>query len=100
MGATFIVESGNVVAFDDLSPQAPTHVLVVPKKHVESVQSLQQSDAELWAEMLQVVRQVAEVRGVQQSGYRIVSNAGPDSGQEVPHLHIHVLGGGKLGPIT
>jgi histidine triad (HIT) family protein len=100
LGTTFVVESDNVVAFDDISPQAPTHVLVIPKEHVENVHALQQSDAGLWAEMLQVVRDVAEARGVQESGYRIVSNAGPDSGQEVPHVHIHVLGGKKLGSIA
>ena len=100
LGTTFVIETEDVVAFDDISPQAPTHVLVIPKKHVESVDGLDQSDGDLWAAMLSVVKQVAEARGVQQSGYRIVSNSGPDSGQEVPHLHIHVLGGAKLGPIA
>jgi len=98
LGTAFVTESANVVAFDDISPQAPCHVLVVPKQHVESVQEL--NDREIWAEMLDAVQRVAEAKGVVESGYRIVSNAGPDSGQEVPHLHFHVLGGRKLGPIA
>jgi len=98
MGTTFVAESEHVVAFDDISPQAPCHVLVVPKVHVESVHQL--DSQEVWAEMLTVVQQVAEAKGVVEGGYRIVSNAGPDSGQEVPHLHIHVIGGSKLGRIA
>ena len=97
-GTTFIAESANVVAFDDNAPQAPCHVVVVPKQHVENVHDL--TDAAMWAEILNAVQQVAEAKGVVESGYRIVSNAGPDSGQEVPHLHIHVLGGRKLGRIA
>lgn len=97
MGTTFVAESEAVVAFDDISPVAPCHVLVVPKAHVESVHEL--DDSAVWAEMLKVVQQVTEEKGVVEGGYRIVSNAGPDSGQEVPHLHIHVIGGRKLGRI-
>jgi histidine triad (HIT) family protein len=100
LGTDFVVESDHVVAFDDISPQAPTHVQVIPKRHVDSIEGLDQADADLWVEMLMAVRKVAEARGLQESGYRIVSNSGPDSGQEVPHLHIHVLGGTKLGPIA
>lgn len=100
VGTTFVAATDNVVAFDDISPQAPAHVLVVPKRHIESVQDLDPSESSLWAEMLDVVQQAAVKKGVVDSGYRIVSNAGPDSGQEVPHLHIHVLGGRRLGPIA
>lgn len=100
MRTPFVAESDHVVAFDDISPQAACHVLVVPRAHVESVEELDMSHIELWAEMLAMVHNVARTKGLENSGYRIVSNSGADSGQEVPHLHIHVLGGQKLGPIA
>ena len=97
LGTTFVAETEHVVAFDDISPQAPTHVLVVPKRHVASVRDLDRADAALWGEMLHVANEVAATKGIADSGYRLVANTGPDSGQEVHHLHVHVLGGGKLG---
>jgi histidine triad (HIT) family protein len=96
-GTTFVSESDSVVAFDDISPQAPVHVLVVPKRHVASVRELTRDDDVLWGELLAVVNQAATERGIADSGYRLVANSGPDSGQEVHHLHLHVMGGGKLG---
>lgn len=100
MGTTFLVETGNVVAFDDIAPQAPTHVQVIPKRHVTSIRDLGEDDAALLGELLEVANRVAKDKGVDETGYRLVTNAGPDSGQEVHHLHIHVLGGRKLGPIA
>ena len=99
-GTTFEAETKHVVAFDDISPQAPIHVLVIPRDHVETVQELDADAGDLWLEMLQVVQRVAESKGIVQSGFRVIANAGPDSGQEVPHLHLHVIGGRKLGPIA
>jgi histidine triad (HIT) family protein len=95
-GTTFVAETDNVVAFDDISPQAPTHILVVPRRHVVSVRDLSRSDDALWGEILDVANTAARLRGVDESGYRFVTNAGPDSGQEVMHLHVHVLGGAAL----
>jgi histidine triad (HIT) family protein len=97
LGTHFVAESEHVVAFDDITPVAPAHVLVVPKKHIESVNDLRPSESGLLAEMFEIVRRAAEAKGVTESGYRVVTNAGPDSGQEVQHLHLHVLGGRKLG---
>lgn len=99
-GTTFVAETDHVVAFDDISPQAPAHVLVIPRKHVETLQELDNTDGDLWREMLDVVQRVADTKGIVQSGFRVITNAGPDSGQEVPHLHLHVIGGRKLGPIA
>lgn len=99
-GTTFVAETEHVVAFDDISPQAPVHVLVIPRKHMATLQDVSHEDGDLWREMLEVVQRVAESRGVVESGYRVITNAGPDSGQEVPHLHLHVVGGRKLGPIA
>ncbi len=100
METAFVVETDRVVAFDDISPQAPIHVQVIPKRHVDSVHELGSGDTALWAEILDVANRVAVKKGVDESGFRLVSNAGPDSGQEVHHLHVHVLGGKKLGPIA
>jgi histidine triad (HIT) family protein len=98
LGTTMIVETDRVVAFEDIAPQAPVHILVVPKRHLASVRDLGADDG-LWHEMVDVANQAAAERGVADSGYRLVTNAGPDSGQEVAHLHVHVLGGRKLGRI-
>lgn len=97
LGTPFVAESEHVVAFDDIEPVAPAHVLVVPKRHIESLRDLEAADNGLWAEMLDVIQHVADAKGVSESGYRVVTNAGPDSGQEVPHLHLHVMGGRKMG---
>ena len=93
----FVATSDNVVAFNDIHPVAPVHVLIVPKTHVVSVHELGSEHSGLWQEMLDVAQQVAERTGVDASGYRLITNSGPDSGQEVPHLHVHLLGGRKLG---
>lgn len=100
MGTEFVVESENVVAFNDIQPQSPVHVLVIPKVHVDSVHDLGTDHDGVWQEMLDVAQEVATKTGIDESGYRLVTNAGPDSGQEVPHLHVHVLGGRKLGAIA
>jgi histidine triad (HIT) family protein len=96
-GTSFVAETDDVVAFDDVSPQAPTHILVVPRRHVASVRELVRDDDRLWGEMLEVANRAALERGLADSGYRLVTNSGPDSGQEVFHLHMHVMGGSKLG---
>ena len=84
-----------VYAFRDISPQMPVHSLVVPKKHVSSLDEIGEcSDREL-AECLKAVRAVAAQEGLS-SGYRLVSNCGPDACQSVPHLHFHILGGGQM----
>jgi len=100
LGTPFLAETEHVVAFDDISPQAPAHALVIPRRHVTSIRDLGEDDAALLGEMIAVANQVAEAKGVDESGYRLVTNAGPDSGQEVHHLHVHVIGGRKLGPIA
>lgn len=100
MGTEFVAQSDNVVAFNDINPVAPVHVLVIPKVHVESVHQLGADHAGIWQEMLDVAQEVAITTGIAESGYRLVTNAGPESGQEVFHLHVHVVGGKKLGGIA
>ncbi len=96
----FHVETESVVAFDDLAPQAPTHVLIVPKVHLTSIAALTRDHDALLGEMLEVARTVAGERGIAESGFRLLTNVGPDAGQTVFHLHWHLLGGQPLGPLA
>jgi histidine triad (HIT) family protein len=91
--ATRVHEDEDVVAFRDINPQAPTHVLVIPREHVRSAAELTPDDDDLWARMLRVAQQVARTEGIADGGYRIVTNVGHDGGQTVDHVHLHVLGG-------
>ncbi|MDL2236126.1 histidine triad nucleotide-binding protein [Christensenellaceae bacterium OttesenSCG-928-L17] len=90
-------EDEQVLAFYDLSPQAPVHVLIVPKKHVESVLGLTDEDDALRAHMLRVAKELANTLGVAENGFRLVFNTGVDGGQTVMHLHMHLLAGRALG---
>ena len=90
--ATIVFEDDDLVAFRDLSPQAPTHVLVIPKRHMASLDEAEGQDAELLGRMLLVARAVAAQEGLKK-GYRVVTNCGAGAGQSVFHLHVHVLGG-------
>ena len=91
--STVVVDRGDVFAFRDVSPQAPTHILVVPKDHVRDVAALDASRGGLLAEMVEAANELARAEGIDGSGYRLVLNVGPDAGQTVFHLHLHVLGG-------
>ena len=89
-----VYEDEQVIAFRDLEPQAPEHVLIIPKKHVGSLLGLGQEDRELAAHiMVDVIPAVARKLGVDEKGFRIVVNTGKDGNQTVPHLHVHLLGG-------
>ena len=85
-----------VIAFRDINPVAPTHLLIIPKKHIPSVTHLSQADLPLVGHMVDVANQLAKGEGIAEDGYRLVINCGKDSGQEVPHLHLHLLGGQRL----
>ncbi len=91
-----VYQDDQVVAFPDIHPAAPVHVLVVPRKHVQSVAHLADGDLELAGRLLLAARTVAEQAGVAESGYRVVINIGDEGGQTVPHLHLHVIGGRQL----
>lgn len=84
------------MAFRDVAPQAPVHVLVVPRRHVTSLAAVGPADACLLAELVQTVHAVAEASGIAESGYRVVANVGEDALTSVDHLHLHVLGGRRL----
>ena len=95
--STIVYEDEQVLAFKDLEPQAPVHVLVIPKKHVESVAALQEEDKELAAHILvEVIPKLAKDLGVEEKGFRVVTNTGVEGGQSVKHLHFHLLGGRSM----
>jgi histidine triad (HIT) family protein len=96
-GTPFLYQDAEVVAFADLHPQAPVHVLVIPRRHLGSLAASSAQDDALLGRLLPVVRQVAEELGVASSGYRTVLNTGSDGGQSVGHLHAHLLAGRPLG---
>ncbi|MGC4099653.1 MAG: histidine triad nucleotide-binding protein [Nitrospira sp.] len=91
--AKLVHEDEYTVAFDDINPQAPVHTLVIPKRHIPSVQDLGTGEDSLFARLLICCTRVAALKGIQESGYRLVTNTGRDGGQTVFHLHFHVLGG-------
>ncbi len=100
LGTPFLIETDSVVAFDDLAPQAPTHALIVPKRHLTSIAVLTRDHDALLGDMLEVANRVANQRGIVESGVRLVTNEGPDAGQTVFHLHWHLLGGQPLGALA
>jgi histidine triad (HIT) family protein len=91
-----VAESARTIAFRDINPQAPTHVLVIPKDHLPDLAALASSDGGLLAEVAIQAHRVAEAEGLAGSGYRVVFNTGPEAGQTVFHVHAHVLGGRRL----
>ncbi|HLX89011.1 MAG TPA: histidine triad nucleotide-binding protein [Acidimicrobiales bacterium] len=95
--ADIVHTTEHTVAFRDINPQAPVHVLVIPRRHVDNASTVTAEDAELTADMLVAARQVAAQQGVAERGYRLVFNVGDDAANTVPHLHLHVLGGRRLG---
>ena len=94
--ADIVASDDAVLAFRDINPQAPTHVLVIPREHLASAADLAEHHGDLLAAMFSMANRVATEDGRAESGYRLVFNVGPDSGQSVDHLHLHVLGGRSL----
>lgn len=94
--ATVVADSERWVAFRDINPQAPTHILIVPRRHIASLNEVAASDAALVGELLLAARDIAAREGIAESGYRVVLNTNPEAGQSVFHVHVHVLGGRRL----
>jgi histidine triad (HIT) family protein len=93
-----LYENDAVIAFADISPMAPVHALIVPKKHLGGINELSEEDAGVVGHMIMAARRLARQLGVADSGYRLVINTGADATQTVPHLHMHLLGGRPLEP--
>lgn len=92
-----VLEDADFVAFRDIHPKAPQHVLVIPREHIVSLNELAERPGTEGDRLLRFMVRVAERAGIKDSGYRVLSNTGPDAGQEVLHLHFHLLGGEDLG---
>lgn len=92
-----VASTDRTYAFRDINPGAPTHVLVIPREHIDNAAALTSSHGDLLAEMIGTAQQVARQEGVADSGYRLVFNVGDDALNSVPHLHLHVIGGRKMG---
>ena len=95
--AKILYEDDEIIAFPDINPSAPVHILVIPKKHIKSVNELETKDRAIVGKMILVAKKLAKENKINQSGYRLVINTGKDGGQIIEHLHLHLLGGKKLG---
>ena len=93
--STKVYEDDSILAFRDINPQAPVHVLVIPKVHIQDTDGITAENSAVVAHIFEVIPQIAKAEGLA-NGYRVISNCGPDSGQMVPHLHFHILGGKAL----
>lgn len=93
--STKVYEDETVYAFRDINPQAPCHILVIPREHIPSVAGITLENSAVIAHIFEIIPMIAEREGLY-NGYRVVSNCGPDAGQTVPHLHFHILGGKEL----
>ena len=91
-----VFEDEKVLAFRDINPEAPVHIVIVPKKHILSLNEVTKEDIEVISHILLLAKNIASENGIAESGYRLVNNCGVDGGQTVPHLHFHLLGGRNL----
>ena|SRR5947208_1093560 len=94
--ADIVHESDAVLAFRDTNPQAPTHILLIPKEHVPSIREIGQEHAGWLVELTNAAANLAKAEGIDEGGWRLVTNVGPDAGQTVHHLHVHLLGGRQM----
>lgn len=95
--STTVYEDDMIKAFRDIEPQAPVHIIIMPKKHITSTNEIGADEAKYVAHIFETIPQIAKQEGIAESGYRIINNCGSDGGQTVGHLHFHLLGGRDLG---
>ncbi len=95
--STIVYEDEKIIAFKDINPVAPVHVLVIPKKHITSLIELEDEDKNIIGDIYLVINKIAKELGIAEKGFRVIVNCGEDGGQEVKHLHFHLIGGEKLG---
>lgn len=94
-----VYESDTVVAFHDIAPAAPVHIVIIPKKHIATMNDVEQEDGSIIADIFSAARHIAKELGIAESGYRLINNVNKDGGQVVFHLHVHLLGGKNLGQL-
>lgn len=95
--STIVYEDEKIIAFKDINPVAPVHVLVIPKKHITSLIELEDEDKNIIGDIYLVINKIAKEQGIAEKGFRVIVNCGEDGGQEDKHLHFHLIGGEKLG---
>ena len=95
--ADIVRESDLLVAFRDTNPQAPTHILLIPKEHIASIAEIEEGHGDLLVDIVKAATHLAKAEGISESGWRLVTNVGPGAGQSVFHLHVHLLGGRPMG---
>ena len=95
-----VLETDDVLVFRDIAPQAPVHLLAIPKRHIESVAEVSEKDAELVGNLIAAANEAAVESGLGDRGFRLASNVGEEAGQTVFHLHFHIMGGAPLGPLA
>lgn len=95
--STIVYEDDEILAFKDIHPVAPVHILVIPKKHITSLAHLEKEDEMVVGKIYGVINEIAKKEGIFERGFRVIVNCGEDGGQEVQHLHFHLIGGKKLG---
>lgn len=95
--ASIVYEDNEIIAFRDINPVTPVHILVIPKKHIESLLDLKKEDELLIGKIYTVINKIAKQEGIDNNGFRVIANCGKDGGQEVKHIHYHLLGGKALG---
>lgn len=96
ISSTKIYEDEEILAFNDIKPAAPIHILVIPKKHINTHNEITEKDEKLISKMHMIINKIAQEKGFKEKGYKVVINCGEDGGQEVNHLHFHILAGKKL----
>lgn len=94
--AQVVYEDEHVLAFNDINPQAPIHILIIPKKHISTINEVEIEDTALVGHIIQTAKHLAKEQGIEQSGYRLIFNVNSAGGQEVYHIHLHLLGGRQL----
>ena len=92
-----VYEDEEILAFNDINPATPIHILVIPKKHIKSLAEMQDGEEKIISKIYKVINEIAEKQGFKEKGYRVIVNCGKDAGQEVGHLHFHLLAGIKMG---
>lgn len=98
--STKVYENDRVYAFEDISPQAPVHILVVHKTHTKNIDELNKDNASIMSDLFLAVKEIAAIKGIDKEGYRVIINNGSAGGQVIWHLHVHILGGMEMGPMV
>ena len=96
INSDILFEDDDVLAFRDINPQAPTHILIVPQKHISTINDLQQKDEKIAGKIILIAQSLAKQENIDEKGYRLVFNCNSDGGQEVYHIHMHLLGGRQM----